>query len=1057
MKFVKWLDERTGLGSAFTKIANWQSPAGKFCCRFLPIALIFLFLLQALTGVFLWAFYSSSATSAWESVFYIQYVLPCGWLLRGIHHYSAQLFVGVSGFYVLALILHGAYRRPREFVYWSALVIFLLSLCSCLTGDLLTWSQSGYFATLTRVSFLQLLPVIGVPLYQIVVGGPDPQFGTLTITRFLFLHVCVFGGGGFLTICLWKFFDIRSRKLLRTEQRFDGIHKCCLACGTKKRCSFWRNEAFMAGLTCLVTFAVVLLLVFQHSLTDKQIANRSATLPAEAYLGAQLTGPVDVSSSYDAARPEWSFRALYHLSKLPIFSKIGMIYAIFVIPPLLLLFFLAAPILGRNKTLHHVVVAATCLFFVVACYFTYRSYWSDYSTASEESAAFKASVADAHRTADRAIELAFAPAGIPKTGALTLIQNDPYSVGPVLYDRHCVSCHNFQAKGNIPVDPDYPEMECSEPTAPNLYGSQQAEWIRGFLNEETLIDDDRFGQTEFAEVGSMIIFLRGRVTGGLELEDGSFILNGSGLIAKVIAADSSPAFDILEAVFEDLYEDDDAMALLDDMVNEDDELDDDEVEEAQKQYIATLRELIEGKFDDSDFISSLDPQLPAPVLSMLRRVLLEMLEDETYLDLLLDEYNIELVQDEYYDEFLEEEYLATLNGNDEPIPSDELKYIDMLRESIVEACYSIADLLAEEAKLDEPRPFVGGEYYGLEPTMIPDMDFLTCTECHSFYGIENDLACDLRGYMSRDWIAGFIADPTLTKYYGEMNDRMQAYLPEEGDALMTQEEVYLLADWLSGKWYRAPEVENATRTGTRDAAKQASMEHEVERLAREAEEKAHADALKAQALQEEREREAALEEELQAKEEKAKAAAVAKEKKEAEEKTKLQEEIKELRDALDKAIEANEEADEALTSLEQERNAAQTAAVTLLKRLEAAQAQAESAAAEAATEKSDAEQRVANAQSELQQRIQEQEALAQSQVDSLKAQYQQALDSQRELMTQQLSESQSALEVESQARQTAESRASELNAALLDAQQSVEALREQLEQLQNANALSDEQ
>ena len=209
MKFAKWLDERTGLTTAFCKLANMRVPGGKFCCRALPISLVFLFLMQAITGVFLWAFYSPSATSAWESVFYIQYVLPYGWLLRGLHHYCAQLFVGLSCLYVFCLIVHGAYRRPREFVYWSALGMFLLSLCSCLTGDLLSWSQSGYFATITRVSFLQLLPGIGTALYKLVAGGPDPQFGTLTLTRFLVLHVGVFGGGGFLLLCLWKYFDIR--------------------------------------------------------------------------------------------------------------------------------------------------------------------------------------------------------------------------------------------------------------------------------------------------------------------------------------------------------------------------------------------------------------------------------------------------------------------------------------------------------------------------------------------------------------------------------------------------------------------------------------------------------------------------------------------------------------------------------------------------------------------------------------------------------------------------------------------------------------------------------
>ena len=80
-------------------------------------------------------------------------------------------------------------------------------------------------------------------------------------------------------------------------------------------------------------------------------------------------------------------------------------------------------ILGRFKTLHYVCVGITGVIFVVVCVFTYLSYKDDYqalwySTASEvaaedvesnENADLELScvpcVADAERTADRAIEL----------------------------------------------------------------------------------------------------------------------------------------------------------------------------------------------------------------------------------------------------------------------------------------------------------------------------------------------------------------------------------------------------------------------------------------------------------------------------------------------------------------------------------------------------------------------------------------------------------------------------------------------------------------------------
>lgn len=896
MNLFKWLDERTGFCAAASKIANWTVPAGKCCCRFLPTAIVFLFLLQGITGLFLWAFYSASATSAWESVYYIQYCLPGGWFVRGVHHYSAQLFVGLTGFYVLLLILHGAYRRPREFVYWSALVMFLFSLGSCLTGDLLPWSLSGYFATITRVSFLQLLPGIGVPLYQLVVGGPDPQFGTLTLTRFLLLHICVFGGGGFVLICLWKYFDIRSRKILLEEKRFDGVHKCALACATKARRSFWGSEAFFGGIACLVVFAAVLLLVFQHSLTSDQIANRAPTLPAEAYLGAQLTSPVDVSSSYDAARPEWSFRALYHMTKLPIFSKIGMVFAIFVVPPILLAFFFVLPILGRTKPLHYAIVAVTAVIFVIFCRWTYLSYWDDYQN-PDHAPAFLASKGEAERLADRAVELTFAPTGIPKTGALSLLQDDPFVQGPKLFAQHCASCHNFTAADEAILSDDYTEISCSEPTAPNLYGAGSAKWIAGFTNEKTLADADCFGKTAFAEKGSMIGFMRGAAASVTIQKDGSYILMSNGLVAKAIEANASPAFDILESVFEDFIADEANLDILTKILNEDEELDEAAVAAAQDEYVAKLAELISAKFADEEFMSELEPKMPTPVCAALEGVLIDMLSDEKYRELLFDADNVTYIQDEDAATFLTDSYLATFNINSpEPIDpqSQDARYIERLRDATLESFDDVAAILAEEAKLDAPRPFVDGQYLGLAENAISDMDFLTCTNCHAFYGLENDHACDLRAYMSRDWIAGIIADPTSVKYYGAKNDRMPAYCPTEGDKLMTEKEVGLLADWLSGKWYRAPQVENSTLFGTFGAAKAASQAAAQEKAADDLAKAAE----KAQIAEKVAQEEAAK---AQAEKEKAEKAAAAKAKREADDKAAAQKAVKDAQAAAKKA------------------------------------------------------------------------------------------------------------------------------------------------------------
>jgi len=483
--------------------------------------LIFAFVLQAITGVLLWAHYSSSAQSAWESIFYMQFILPGGWLIRGIHHYSAQLFVALLGFYFLGLVLHGKYRAPREFVYWCALAMLLISLACCLTGDLLTWTLSGYSATLVRVRFLQMLPVVGEPLFKIVAGGPD--FGTLTIPRFVVLHV-LFGGVMFALMFLWRFFEYKAAilKAATNEKKTPFV-------------SFWSNEVLKRSLACLLLMAAVLALNYKEPILHtarKTLGGKehkqTTQLPVEYYRGAELGSPADPANFYDAARPEWSFRALYHFSNLKrtgeggkeidVFPGSVKYLPIFVIPGLLVTYLLLIPAIGHSRPGHFFNVLAILFLFVGFCYLTYASYHHDYYDPAM--ASFRNDEAKAAETSRRAIELCFAPEGIPPSGALTLLQRDPLHRGAALYEQHCISCHPFQPFEGEAEHPDFKPIPCEEPSAPNLYNPIRKKWIAGFMDLKQIRSDDYFGKTKFAK-GSMVEFVRGDLKEILAEDDGN--------------------------------------------------------------------------------------------------------------------------------------------------------------------------------------------------------------------------------------------------------------------------------------------------------------------------------------------------------------------------------------------------------------------------------------------------------------------------------------------------------------------------------------------------------
>jgi ubiquinol-cytochrome c reductase cytochrome b subunit len=75
---------------------------------------------------------------------------------------------------------------------------------------------------------------------------------------------------------------------------------------------------------------------------------------------------------------------------------------------------------------------------------------------------------------------------------------------------------------------------------------------------------------------------------------------------------------------------------------------------------------------------------------------------------------------------------------------------------------------------------------------------MKCTSCHQFRVPDEDaVAPDLTGYGSRAWLVEFIRDPAHPRFYGKRNDRMPRFGAE---ALLSEQEVGLLADWLRGDW-----------------------------------------------------------------------------------------------------------------------------------------------------------------------------------------------------------------------------------------------------------------
>ena len=120
LRFAFWFN---GFGTGFGDGCGWSgrladspAPGGACWCKVLPCAIAFVFCVQAITGFFLWAYYSPSAQTAWESVYYLQYQVAGGWLLRAMHHYTAHVLLAMLISIVVQSILTRACRPPAN---WS--------------------------------------------------------------------------------------------------------------------------------------------------------------------------------------------------------------------------------------------------------------------------------------------------------------------------------------------------------------------------------------------------------------------------------------------------------------------------------------------------------------------------------------------------------------------------------------------------------------------------------------------------------------------------------------------------------------------------------------------------------------------------------------------------------------------------------------------------------------------------------------------------------------------------------------------------------------------------
>ncbi len=182
----RWLSDRLNLPPLLHHLLDEPIPGGASWIYVFGSVTLFLFLLQAATGVFLALYYAPTPDHAYDSVRFIQDEVPFGALIRALHHWGASAMMVVIGLHMLQVYLYGAYKRPREPMWIVGVFLLTLTLAFGFTGYLLPWDQKAYWATQVGVNLVGTVPWIGGVSARILRGGGE--LGALTLTRFFAIH-----------------------------------------------------------------------------------------------------------------------------------------------------------------------------------------------------------------------------------------------------------------------------------------------------------------------------------------------------------------------------------------------------------------------------------------------------------------------------------------------------------------------------------------------------------------------------------------------------------------------------------------------------------------------------------------------------------------------------------------------------------------------------------------------------------------------------------------------------------------------------------------------------
>jgi len=148
-----------------------------------------LLMMLIFTGLMLMFRYDARVNYAYLSIQQIESTVTFGSLVRGIHHWSANLLVVTVFLHLVRILFTAGYKQGRTANWLIGIALLLLVLSANFTGYLLPWDQLAYWAITVSTTLLGYIPLVGIGIRNLLLGGPAVGQGALS--NFYAFHVVV--------------------------------------------------------------------------------------------------------------------------------------------------------------------------------------------------------------------------------------------------------------------------------------------------------------------------------------------------------------------------------------------------------------------------------------------------------------------------------------------------------------------------------------------------------------------------------------------------------------------------------------------------------------------------------------------------------------------------------------------------------------------------------------------------------------------------------------------------------------------------------------------------